>query len=293
MFDRFCLKFDGFLHTISRVKLLRHATPMLLPPPNVDVQAISKDLVKKASRLNPTDEEKAAYVDQILRTSQHDPPAQDYDEEEDDLEEINEDLNEITTDKMLNIFKKNSSSPWGWLESDKKFYFYKTALPPDMDADNDQDLPLSPIMSECLVIDKSRDFKMTLTRRGEQIELNYVAPLDFSPKFQTIYPRTLDKVHSFIKKLKARNDPIPAIPEVLQMTAQDLSTMGKWCLKHFDRDEKLGSALRFLANQLNLWSSKFTSEHNKSPSFVPSAIRLALLVRAQSKQAYSVSKNHA
>ena len=67
-----------------------------------------------------------------------------------------------------------------------------------------------------------------------------------------------------------------------------LQTLAKSELKDSKNlDDRLGSALNFLSNQLYNWILKCT-EYNKLPNFVPSTIRLGLLVRNQSKAAYLV-----
>ena len=129
---------------------------------------------------------------------------------------------------------------------------------------------------------------MTLVRRGEKIALNYVAPMDFDERTQSVIPK-LANVQNFIKRLKNRNDPVPSTAERLQFHAHSLQTLAKSELKDGKNlDERLNSALNFLSNQLSNWILKCT-EYNKLPNFVPSAIRLALLVRNQSKAAYLVS----
>ena len=130
---------------------------------------------------------------------------------------------------------------------------------------------------------------MSLTRRGENIDLHLVAPLDFDVEKQTVFPK-LANVNNFIQRLKSRNDPVPNLTETLQFHANSLETLGRSCLNNPNEspDEKLGSALIFIANQLGNWVTK-CSEYNKLPQFVPSIIRMALLVRAQSKAAYAVS----
>ena len=45
---------------------------------------------------------------------------------------------------------------------------------------------------------------MTLIRRGEKIALNYVAPMDFDERAQSVIPKVAN-VQNFIKRLKARN----------------------------------------------------------------------------------------
>ena len=59
----------------------------------------------------------------------------------------------ISFEKILDIFKKHADSPWGWLETDEKFYFYKCDLPPT-DAEFSNCVPLMPITTECLIINK-------------------------------------------------------------------------------------------------------------------------------------------
>ena len=92
-----------------------------------------------------------------------------------------------------------------------------------------------------------------------------------------------ENVVNFIKRLKNRSDPVPTVPERLQFHANSLKTLGK-SIENY----KLGTALNFLSNQLFNWIDKCT-EYHKLPYFVPSAIRLALLVRNQSRTAYAVS----
>ena len=144
------------------------------------------------------------------------------------------------------------------------------------------------VPGECLVINKVLGYQMTLVRRGEKIALNYVAPMDFDERTQSVVPK-LANVQNFIKRLKNRNDPVPSTAERLQFHAHSLQTLAKSELKDGKNlDERLNSALNFLSNQLSNWILKCT-EYNKLPNFVPSAIRLALLVRNQSKAAYLVS----
>ena len=144
------------------------------------------------------------------------------------------------------------------------------------------------VPGECLVINKVLGYQMTLVRRGEKIALNYVAPFDFDERTQSVVPK-LANVQNFIKRLKNRNDPVPSTAERLQFHAHSLQTLAKSELKDGKNlDERLNSALNFLSNQLSNWILKCT-EYNKLPNFVPSAIRLALLVRNQSKAAYLVS----
>ena len=50
---------------------------------------------------------------------------------------------DLTEDKVLDIFKRNAQSPWGWLENQDKFYFYKIDLPPDC-VEKGHVLPLLP-----------------------------------------------------------------------------------------------------------------------------------------------------
>ena len=96
-----------------------------------------------------------------------------------------------------------------------------------------------------------------------------------------------NNVKNFIKRLKSRRDPIPTIPERLQFHASSMQTLAKSCSKGMDY--KLGSALNFLSNQIFNWIDKCT-EYHKLPNFVPSVIRMALLIRNQSRLAYTVSK---
>ena len=132
---------------------------------------------------------------------------------------------------------------------------------------------------------------MTLIRRGEKIALKFVAPMDYDENTQTVIPK-LANVQNFIKRLKSRNDPVPNTPERLQFHAHSLLTLAKSDLKDGPSlDDRLGSALNFLSNQLSNWILKCT-EYNKLPNFVPSAIRLGLLVRNQSKSAYQVICNY-
>jgi len=142
-------------------------------------------------------------------------------------------------------------------------------------------LPLMPCTGECLVIEKLNNFKMTLIRRGEKIALKYVAPDDFDETAHRVIPDAAH-VRNFIAKLKNRNDPVPSIGERLQFHANSLATLAK-----DPKDPKLGSALNFLSNQLFNWIHK-TTEYNKALNFAPSAIRLALLVKNQTRSAFSV-----
>ena len=118
-------------------------------------------------------------------------------------------------------------------------------------------------------------------QKTEKSHFTYIVQLTEVPK--------LANVQNFIKRLKNRNDSVPGIAERLQFHAHSLQTLAKSELKDGKNlDERLNSALNFLSNQLSNWILKCT-EYNKLPNFVPSAIRLALLVRNQSKAAYLVS----
>ena len=134
---------------LSRYKLLKRSAPVLHPPKNVSLEVISKEITErnKKSRIarprksvplgtNPTSEEKAEYVKKVL-------------EHPEDIESCSsrkvfsrcpEDLSD---EKVLEIFKRNAQSPWGWLENKDKFYFYKVDLPPDC-VEQGNVLPLLP-----------------------------------------------------------------------------------------------------------------------------------------------------
>jgi hypothetical protein len=248
--------------------------------------------------LNPTQEERSAYIEHIVGgngTSNYNINEPFFPNHHQNI------LFNLPLDKILDIFKKQSSSPWCWVENSRRFYFFKAENPPDCDLDiknydDDGTLPLLPVCGECLIIDKSQNNNnggMILIRRGERIQLNYVAPDDFDQETLMVFAKA-SHVQSFIQRLKARNDPVQSVPEVLKFHAHSLQTLGKCCLldnsptENPDLDERLGTALNFLSNQLTMWITKCT-EYQKLPAFVPSAIRLALLVKAQSRSAYSVS----
>lgn len=257
----------------QKTKLLKHAAPILCPPRNVDISTINKEV----SRIFPKNRGRRPkkVSDTLIPNKQ---------------------LNVLSLEKVLDLFKKQASSPWGWLENKDKFYFYKCDLPTtDNELELEGCLPLLPMTTECLIINKFQNGRMSLIRRSEVIALNYVAPLDFDQGNQTVIPKTVN-VNNFIRKLKARNDPTPNISETLQLHANSLETLGKGCLNQSyslsdtNVDERLGTALIFLSNQLQNWVTK-CSEYNKLPNFVPSTIRMALLVKAQSKAAYATLRD--
>ena len=278
-----------YLHFFpKRLKLLKHAAPVLHPPKGLDIENLSKEIAEISTK-NPvgrprksppkpkitTPEQRAEYVRKVLNHPET---------LESSPQNYKRFSNELSQERILEIFKRNAISPWGYLENPSKFYFYKIELPPEIE-ENDHFLPILPTTGECLIIDKST-FKMELIRRGEKIALHYVAPLDFDEENQTVIGK-VSNVTSFIKRLKSRNDPVAKMSERLQFHAHSLQTMGKSRMEN----QKLGSALNFLANQLFMWIHKISEPHPtnaKMPNFVPSAIRLALLVRKQSKPAYSV-----
>ena len=134
---------------------------------------------------------------------------------------------------------------------------------------------------------KGMHFKATLIRRGDDINLKFVAPQDFDPETERLIP-TYGNVQSFIKKLVSRTDPVPTVAERLQFHAHSLKTLGRGQSADPNQDDLMCSALNFMSSQLFNWILKCT-EYNKLPTFGASSIRLALLVRNQSKAAYSVS----
>ena len=285
------------------MKLLKHAAPILHAPRNVDISGISNEVAKNRNRGNQKKiastnihkhqlgsgnfflffkdnslVQKCLFISGDNTISIMAPTS------------TSSKLPAISFEKIFDLFKKQASSPWGWLETDEKFYFYKCDLPPII-ADEEEIsncVPLMPMTTECLIINKNIG-RMSLTRRGENIDLHLVAPLDFDIEKQTVIPK-LANVNNFIQRLKSRNDPTPNLTETLQFHANSIETLGRNCLKNPKEspDEKLGSALIFISNQLGNWVTK-CSEYNKLPQFVPSIIRMALLVRAQSKAAYAVS----
>ena len=134
-----------------------------------------------------------------------------------------------------------------------------------------------------MVINKVLGYQMTLVRRGEKIALNYVAPLDFDERTQSVIPK-LANVQNFIKRLKNRNDPVPSTAERLQFHAHSLQTLAKSELKDGKNlDERLNSALNFLSNQLSNWIlkvSKFQNEFMKLsflPKYEPKIVRISAL----------------
>lgn len=278
--------------TKDKWKLLRRSAPILNPPKSINVGILSKEVSvinvrnphgkrKKIQEVKITNEDdKAEYINRVLHHSEHVTSSRSSYESQQGL---------LSNDKVLAIFKRHALTPWGWLENNDKFYFYKTDLPPSSSShsnlDDDNVFPVMPALGECLVIDKE-SMKMKLMRRGDLIALHYLAPLDFDELNQTVIPK-LANISSFIKRLKSRNDPVPTIAERLQFHAHSLQSLSKG-----QQDPALGSALNFMSNQLFNWILKAGNEshyHVKAPHFVPSAIRMALLVRNQSKSAYSVS----
>ena len=259
----------------SRTKLLKHAAPILCPPSNVDITTIPKEMAKTFHKNRGRQKKKPLARAEIGFASSSS-----------SFIAIMQPANVITLDKVLDIFKKHATNPWSWHETTEKFYFSKCDLPPK--CESKYCLPLMPMVTECLMIDKTQNGKMQLIRRGEIIALKYVAPEDYDDRNETVLHTTWN-VKNFIQKLKARNDPVPSIPEALQLHANAIDTIGKSCLglQHANLDDRLGTALIFLSNQLSNWVTKCT-EYNKLPNFVPSTIRMALLVRAQSKAAYAV-----
>lgn len=245
----------------TKTKLLKHSCPTLHPPPNVTQANILKEITRKGIKKvhDEISDEVPMPISPIPRDSY--------------------DLNLV-----LNIFKGQAQSPWGYVENDQKFYFHKIELPPDVGITDDPNvLPLLPCPGECLVIDKNEGGKMTLIRRGEKIALRYIAPLDFDQDHHRVYSKS-PHVLNFIKRLKNRRDPVPIVSERLQFHAHSLQTLGT------RNESNLGSALTFLSNQLFNWIDKCT-EYHKLPHFVPSTIRMALLARNQSRTAYATLRD--
>ena len=99
---------------------------MLHPPKDINVTALGKEV--RAKRKRPQKVSLDFQNDEIYSPPERLP-------------------NEISPEKVLDIFKRNAQSPWGWLENEQKFYFYKVDLPPDCadESDHTNDtLPLLP-----------------------------------------------------------------------------------------------------------------------------------------------------
>ena len=139
----------GFLKSYCRYKLLKHSAPILHPPGNVSVEGICKEVFErnKRSRVgrprknvnlgsNPTEEQKAEYVKKVLDNPESI-------ERSTSRQVLARRPGDLTEDKVLDIFKRNAQSPWGWLENQDKFYFYKIDLPPDC-VEKGHVLPLLP-----------------------------------------------------------------------------------------------------------------------------------------------------
>ena len=250
---------ESIVQVNGKTKLLKHSAPTLHPPSNVSQAKILKAITKKGKAYTLPS---SFTSDQVPRTS----TVQD----------------KYDLDLVLNMFKNQAQSPWGFVENVKKFYFHKIEVPPDGIRDDPNVLPILPCPGECLIIDKMNG-KMTLIRRGEQIALKYISPLDFDEEHHRVYSKSTH-VLNFIKRLKNRKDPVPTVPERLQFHAHSLQTLGK------SSEDKIGSALTFLSNQLFNWIDKCT-EYHKLPHFVPSTIRMALLARNQSKTAYATLRD--
>ena len=137
------------MKSCCRYKLLKHSAPILHPPRNVSVEDICKEVTErnKRSRVgrhrknvvlgsNPTEEQKAEYVKKVL-----DHPERI--ERSTSRQVLFRRPGDLTEDKVLDIFKRNAQSPWGWLENQDKFYFYKIDLPPDC-VEKGHVLPLLP-----------------------------------------------------------------------------------------------------------------------------------------------------
>ena len=193
---------ESIVQVGTKTKLLKHSAPTLNPPPNVTQAKILKEITKKGIKKFHNE------ISDDIPMPTSPCPRDSYD------------LNLV-----LNIFKGQAQSPWGYVENDQKFYFHKIELPPDVGITDDPNvLPLQPCPGECLVIDKNHG-QMTLIRRGEKIALKYIAPLDFDQDHHRVYSKSCN-VLNFIKRLKNRRDPVPTVPERLQFHAHSLKTIG-------------------------------------------------------------------
>ena len=83
------------------------------PPSNVDITSIPKEVAKTfhKNRGRPRSYELPTINLEVEPTTQS--------------SVLNLNLN-----KVFDLFKKQASSPWGWLETNDKFYFFKSELPP-------------------------------------------------------------------------------------------------------------------------------------------------------------------
>ena len=128
---------------------MKHSAPVLHPPKNVKIESISREISErnKRSRIgrppksavlssNPTPEQKAEYVKKVL-----DHPERL--ERCSNRQVLTKRPGDLPPDKVLEVFKRNGQTPWGWLENKDKFYFYKMDLPPDC-VEQDNVLPLLP-----------------------------------------------------------------------------------------------------------------------------------------------------
>ncbi len=106
---------------------------------------------------------------------------------------------------------------------------------------------------------------------------------------------------NLLKKQRSGNE--IRMSDTISMAATSMQTSGQACLDKPERlnnieelGSQMGSALKFLGNQLALWAERCnrwpsTQTNAMHGSFVPSAVRVALLMRAQSKTAYSVNRS--